>query len=791
MRAILLAVLIHLVPVAAWSAEAYPAPECDADHPTRCIARVTPFDRTRHESDARLRVASGVDGTYCVPPRYLELWDPVARRESEKACGLKEHYLDPVGRYFACRISEGQAKCTRPDIGVALEGGGSKTAPFALGVLAGLQRSGVLAKTDIIGSASGGTYAAYFYFARMLERANDPEYPGGGEEQWFRDCLPIAYKSLFPASLGQLGRVAWCQEIGADGSPIALVGGNDFEKAVPFQYQAKVGQDLFWPLQTLRQRGEEWYDADWLSNGALIGGLAVVQVLSMPPHLLAHGLFDWHGNFSPSRELYREGIERAYGHSVTSWTRALESESFPDARPARGYQTGTRRKRSWTLSTLEQAYRDHRQRLPLWILSTSSSPGRPANFWVSPQPRDAQRFSFELGPHGQGSGLTGFLDAPPPDLSLRDAVGVSAAFLDDQQRLVMSSAAAQFVAGAGIFAFNLGWGTNVSNFNVSEAKRSAYAFMPWPLYWLPAFQGVEAPFIRLADGGNVDNLGVVSLLRRGTRSIVVSASTDDVSGTFPSLCRLKNELELEVPRGADRSVYAVYVPALAQFGRVCNRELKRQEIAAWGRDATQRLACTRFGLPFPSAACEQAWDRGTLSSGVSGYNLWRWRQAVIEGCVVRRPAAPREDGESDYDPCGVARSEGREISRLLIIKPAIWLEARDRQLAGDNVRSCTWGNDGATLGEPPDDSIPPGMQLPCIALAHVAHRNLDSTACKHRKHMFPQDEFIKMTINSSYTLYGAYYDLGRHYAAQVALCGDGVSLCPMHMAREEVEACVD
>src|SRR5688572_6768961 len=78
---------------------------------------------------------------------------------------------------------------SRP-IGLALSGGGSKSAPFAMGVLDGLRYSGVLEEIDYISSVSGGSYAALYLYSRLM--AMQQEVPGAPNsvEQIFWDCIP-------------------------------------------------------------------------------------------------------------------------------------------------------------------------------------------------------------------------------------------------------------------------------------------------------------------------------------------------------------------------------------------------------------------------------------------------------------------------------------------------------------------------------------------------------------------------------------------------------------------------
>ncbi|MFM8800864.1 MAG: patatin-like phospholipase family protein, partial [Tagaea sp.] len=91
------------------------------------------------------------------------------------------------------------AHLAHPKLGIALSGGGSKASSFAMGVLAGLNDAGVLKDVDVISSVSGGGYAAYFYFSRLLDaataRAGDtgPAAPA----DWFRHCLTNRAREYF------------------------------------------------------------------------------------------------------------------------------------------------------------------------------------------------------------------------------------------------------------------------------------------------------------------------------------------------------------------------------------------------------------------------------------------------------------------------------------------------------------------------------------------------------------------------------------------------------------------
>ena len=114
------------------------------------------------------------------PAHYLELHAPEARQlscdreggssEDKERCAER---LARVAEYFATGL-----RASAP-IGVSLEGGGSKAAPFALGTLAALQQLGLLEDgVSAIASVSGGSYAASYYFNRLYDRSlGDPSTP--------------------------------------------------------------------------------------------------------------------------------------------------------------------------------------------------------------------------------------------------------------------------------------------------------------------------------------------------------------------------------------------------------------------------------------------------------------------------------------------------------------------------------------------------------------------------------------------------------------------------------------
>ena len=214
MTVLLLAVPAFAAESSAASASApYPLPACSGALDTGCVAHVFP-------SYADAVTLRGSQPPAC----YLELWDAalwnaVGTYPDGHACRRGAPPDAAIQRYFRCL----DGACTntgRPELGVSLEGGGSKSAPFALGVLAGLEDAGLLRQVEVISSVSGGSYAAYFYISRVHDRfAPDRGQPESTPTDWFRSCIPHGYRGYFAPALAS--GLAFCSDnyaIGEDGA---------------------------------------------------------------------------------------------------------------------------------------------------------------------------------------------------------------------------------------------------------------------------------------------------------------------------------------------------------------------------------------------------------------------------------------------------------------------------------------------------------------------------------------------------------------------------------------------
>jgi hypothetical protein len=121
-----------------------------------------------------------------------------------KPAGCKDPEVAP-GEYFNDRTIQNRYQhewldpTSKPFTGLALSGGGTKAAGYALGIFAGLTPQTAATsqpqmqakvndfkgrKMDVVSSVSGGSYAALWYFSRLLDDYSEYEQPGARRAQF-------------------------------------------------------------------------------------------------------------------------------------------------------------------------------------------------------------------------------------------------------------------------------------------------------------------------------------------------------------------------------------------------------------------------------------------------------------------------------------------------------------------------------------------------------------------------------------------------------------------------------
>lgn len=713
-------------------------------------------------ADAQLFItAEDAANGVCFPKYHLELWDDsedlrvwsnrkAAGPNASPSCAADDDYWSKLRAYFRTPHAGAPKERTDwkpPRLAVTLEGGGSKSAPFSLGALAGLHESGLLSDVEMISSVSGGTYAAYFYFSRLLDAQNGMTAPGVREPNaWFKDCIPSIYRYRFANSAVSSAKFCSGQDAHHDDM-------NVFARDYPYQAHVRFYQDVVHWKGGLERVNQSNTDA--ASTYANVAVQLVQHVATAPLHALMNSVFAMPESSSPSRFAYRAGIERAYAHTLSSWKGAsagkgeLVGGSFNERVYERPYSM---RDLANVVGTDPCQAEGASCRGPLWIANAAASSGRDLSTWITVPSTDALRASFEMSPFGQGSGTYGFLNQPVT-MPLRDVVGSSAAFLDRDQR-EFGLGGLRVAIGAGISLLNLEWGSDIPNFNASDTSRGLAHVTPFPLYHVSAVRQRYSPMIHLADGGNTDNLGVLAALRRGASNIIVVAATGDGTGRMKSLCRAKNHLELD-------GTYRVSLSELVDLDKVCSEQIGEREVVVWGESAISDLVCERRQITEFCALVDGKLHWIPDRKSTMGYDMWNWPIPVLQGQVLR----------------DVVNGAGAKvIANIYLVKPAIFQPAALTQIRhhGDQaapdhlcgldysylVNRCTTATSRQSYGK----GVLQPVAMPCTAIAFAA-----ANACRAgtTHGTFPQHDVVFTTLNSSYTLFGAYYDLARHVVSQL------------------------
>ncbi|WP_422506129.1 patatin-like phospholipase family protein [Stenotrophomonas sp. GZD-301] len=427
-----------------------------------------------------------------------------------------------------------------PEIGLALSGGGSKAAPFAMGVLKRFADRDWLDRTDLLSSVSGGGYAAYYLYSHAWMRATYPETMM--ERRTLNatsDTLPRIKDFFADARQEQYGD--WIEVNGEDSGFRRMVVWTPDE----LRYGRLRGPKDCYSYENNSRRHQAFVECyqDILSRDP--GGLSTnldrppygaytstaLQTIGLwPAHHVANSLFDWKVGLAPSRWAYRTGIARTYG------TLPVGDAATPDIES----------KDDFTFSGLRDLYQDKETPVPWWIINSTND--------VSGS-EDKTRLGltvFEMTPTSFGSGTYGFVSGAGIDsikpLTPLDAVAAAGAFFDSLSARQPGGAPEWLIFG-GLHMLNARWGYELPNYQVSDAQRRLHAFLPWPLYYAHGFaRTAKSNHIRIADGGmSGDNLGVYSLLRRGTRHIVVADGALDLdkesrTSSIPELCVLSRTL---------------------------------------------------------------------------------------------------------------------------------------------------------------------------------------------------------------------------------------------------------
>ena len=673
--------------------------------------------------------------------------------------------IDAQNYFSDITESQYRIKNTHPKLGLALAGGGSKAAAFGMGVLAGLNDAGVLTEVDIISSVSGGSYASYFYFSKLLSSRKESEKQidigllfnscmlrgqdyFGGKDNCFAGEAGIPSVGLQMKDQGDPLDAAFsyqkvcpepnvdvfykCQEIDEYKYQNHLMGRLDF-----------LNDQADYSLRNANNNRKAYANTSWL---------LVQTIPTLPFHWFFNGIFDWRITISPSQTQYQHGIERGYGYTPTDYQYGDQEDGWQEIEECKDDANLTRcgggsRGINWTkydreiesqqFSSLKELYLGSDD-VPLWIINTTnvSDPliGSSENVMLNN--------IFEFTPFSYGSAKQGYINEPISEVEISDIVLASAAFFDYQQSNYPW-------INPLLRAGNLYWGINIRNPLRTDSERTFHKFLPFPFYTLhPGWSrsGDEPLYFHLSDGGQSDNLGVVSLIRRKTRNIIVADHSADKEARMEDFCRAANAgINGDPAFGVD----------------ISGRPLYRWILVLPG----EKL------LP---AMCDQ-WAAG--KNVVSELSVYKWSKPVVFGIVkiMKNDGSDKLYSEfaeevgkvAENGLCPIPNHETANCLNIYWLKPAYDISLFEK------ARKCFVG-EWKDLNRAKLDAAKACLnaymlsdiyriKYPSSLVAFYLNNESFISETKSGSY-FPQDSTVINTINSSPTIYGAYRDLGRFYA---------------------------
>jgi len=447
----------------------------------------------------------------------------------------------------------------RANLGLALSGGGTRSASFSIGVMKALQDDGILDNVDVISSVSGGSYASYWYFMqnfylnrdKILEQ-NDKKLSSCIDYNKYREAIAEFDKNKRENEVQKItsniifADMVYCKDWLRPGQTALN------STTYPDGYQAQLFLQSSSNIMSVEKKPGLTQS---LYNGTQFTANMFSHVLSIPLHWIANGVFDWNANLNPYRHYYQNGLERTYGYVPISYNLKQFANDYYYW-PIKSIKVNAK-----DISFLDmKEYLDTRKenindkdnhKLPYFIINAT------ADYTSSAQLSKKKKMKlsvYEFTPWSCGSGLTGYVSVEncPDDISFGRAISISGAAVDGQNEDIDragNSRSKGWVEGAFLNMFNADLGYNIRNHNPDTDVWYYWPakLIPFPLYYLADWTiGDKTNDIHLSDGGHVENLGIFSLVQRGVKKIIAVDGESDPSSIFSSLNRLKINLKAEM-----------------------------------------------------------------------------------------------------------------------------------------------------------------------------------------------------------------------------------------------------
>jgi hypothetical protein len=473
--------------------------------------------------------------------------------------GVKSYDEDGPGAALTNCLNDDSAGASYPRdaFSIALSGGGTRSASFSMGILKALNEAGMLEQADAISSVSGGGYTSYWL---MSQRFYGSMYVNGSSYPADRRHYKKVLEDLERAG-ANAAATSFCQQVKAQSGALKPLFLSRTDGDV-------LDQDA-WQRHIASQSDIINYSQNGFIQRLETGGLVATHVVMTPIYWATDGLFHLRVvNGSVFTNAYRKGLERTYGlapnaehnayvdyfdHDEKQYLNAMNGAFLRWREASRTEELHFKQLREFALAynTCADALARTGVSVPpvsMPIINTKLS--RPYSFFFKDDKsfdmKSLEKSIFTFTPVQWGSAHTDYqheekMFAPIP---FSKVVATSGAAVDEGARELRG------VGDFAVAAVNMNLGYKVRN---PKTQQSA-AGTAW--YWTYKLLGgfplryivpeKHQATLRLSDGGHAENLGLYSLIERGTRRILVVDAEHDPDYEFESLKRIKANLKSQL-----------------------------------------------------------------------------------------------------------------------------------------------------------------------------------------------------------------------------------------------------
>lgn len=447
---------------------------------------------------------------------------------------------------------------------IALSGGGARSGSFSMGVLKALQKLNYLAQLDAISSVSGGGFAAYWYimqrYYQYIPEKYEPE-----RQSYYADVL-----------------YQW-NETGNDpiNHPLCdkIKNGVDHHHSVDDIFKSRMDGSVIDPTLFQSHIEQQSDIINYFTNTPLqkveTSAAVLTHLISLPFYWVTDGIFQT-GLFNGSviTLKYRQGLERTYGlvpdtnfspfkdyfdhdpaqfhngriGSVTFWLKNVQAKEL-EFKDLRAFNQAHNR----CVVELRRRGDDTIPALSLPIINANVK--RPATLFKDVDFETRLNFDksvFTFSPLTWGSYYKGYLDDhcyEGKENCLKTPILVSKAYAISGAALDSAARESKWYIDTILESLNFNLGYDIRNPAYRDEFDNFWYYSHkllggFPLgFFIPE---KKKPILHLSDGGHAENLGAYSLIKRGTRRIVIVDAEHDPNYEFESLQRLINNLKTDL-----------------------------------------------------------------------------------------------------------------------------------------------------------------------------------------------------------------------------------------------------